>query len=276
MKINKIINNNVVSVINEQNKELVIMGKGIGFKKKIGDDVDKSNIEKIFTLENQELAERFHHLLSEIPIQFMEVSEEIIKYSNHKLNKKLNESIFIALTDHIHFAVERHHEGIEIKNGLLWEIKKLYKEEYLVGLKGLEIIKEKLNVSLSEDEAGFIAMHILNAEMNEEMPNIMKITNLIQEILNIVKYNFNVDFDEESLNYFRFITHLKFFGQRLFSNSISNSKDDFLFEMVKEKYKSSFQCSEKIKGFIQKKYDYDLNNEEMMYLTIHIERVVNR
>ena len=99
---------------------------------------------------------------------------------------------------------------MDIKNALLWEIKRLYKEEFMCGVEAIRIIQDKLNIHLPEDEAGFIAMHIVNAELNEEMPNVIQITKLIQDILNIVKYHFQIDLDEESLNYFRFVTHLKF------------------------------------------------------------------
>ncbi|MFS0638659.1 BglG family transcription antiterminator LicT [Mesobacillus foraminis] len=276
MKIHKVINNNVISVINEHNKELVIMGRGIAFKKKPGDPVDEDSIEKIFTLENKDLSERFKTLLYEIPVEYMEISDEIISYAKKALGRKLNESIYVSLTDHIHFAVERHQKGLDIKNALLWEIKRLYKEEYEVGIKALQRIKEKLNISLPEDEAGFIALHIVNAELNDEMTNIVNITKVMQEILNIVKYHFKIDFDEESLNYYRFITHLKFFAQRLFNKTYMDNEDDFLYDVIKEKYREAYRCTEKIREFISKKYNYDINAEEMVYLTIHIARVVTR
>ncbi|TCN21427.1 BglG family transcription antiterminator LicT [Mesobacillus foraminis] len=276
MKIHKVINNNVISVINEHNKELVIMGRGIAFKKKPGDPVDEDSIEKIFTLENKDLSERFKTLLYEIPVEYMEISDEIISYAKKALGRKLNESIYVSLTDHIHFAVERHQKGLDIKNALLWEIKRLYKEEYEVGVKALQRIKEKLNISLPEDEAGFIALHIVNAELNDEMTNIVNITKVMQEILNIVKYHFKIDFDEESLNYYRFITHLKFFAQRLFNKTYMDNEDDFLYDVIKEKYREAYRCTEKIREFISKKYNYDINAEEMVYLTIHIARVVTR
>jgi beta-glucoside operon transcriptional antiterminator len=144
------------------------------------------------------------------------------------------------------------------------------------GKEALILIEEKLHVSLPEDEAGFIAMHIVNAELNEEMPNIVNITNVMQDILNIVKYHFKIDFNEDSLNYYRFVTHLKFFAQRLFSKTYMESEDDFLYEAVKKKHSDAYECTEKINGYIKKEFDYELTSDEKLYLTIHIERVVNR
>lgn len=276
MKIHKVINNNVISVLSENNKEMVVMGRGLAFQKRQGDTVDEKLVEKVFKLENKDLSERFKTLLNETPMEYMEISDEIIRYASETIGQKLNDSIYVSLTDHIHFAVQRYQKGMDIKNALLWDIKRLYKDEFLVGKHALSIIEEKVGIILPEDEAGFIALHVVNAELNEEMPNILNITKFIQEILTIVKNYFKVEFNEESLNYYEFVTHLKFFAQRMFSKTSLSNDDDFLFNTIKGKYKDAAGCSEKIKDFISKKYDYELANEEMLYLTIHIARVTNR
>ena len=276
MKIAKVYNNNVISAFNEKNEELVVMGRGLAFQKKPGDSVDEDKIEKIFALKNNDMSEKFKTLLYEVPIEYMEVTEDIIKIAKSRLGRNLNDSIYISLTDHIHFAVERNKKGYDIKNALLWEIKRFYKQEFVIGLEALKIIQEKLGVLLPEDEASFIAMHIVNAELNQEMPNVANITKVMQDILNIVKYHFKMDFDEESLNYFRFITHLKFFAQRLYSKTYIEDDDPFLFETVREKHKAAFECTEKINEYIENQFDYSLTNNEKLYLIIHIQRVVNR
>ncbi|WP_134684652.1 BglG family transcription antiterminator LicT [Brevibacillus migulae] len=276
MKIAKVINNNVISVLQDDGTELVIMGRGIAFQKKPGEEVQKDRIQKVFALKNKQTSENFKLLLREVPMDLMVVVEEIIQYAKHVLGKKLNENIYVSLTDHINYAMERHQKGIEIKNALLWEIKQLYKEEFSVGLKALEQINEKFRIALPEDEAGFIAIHIINAEMNEEMTNTMNITKFIQRIITIVKYHFNVEFEEDSLNYHRFVTHLRFFAQRVFQGTHYDNDDDYLYIMIKQKHKEAASCTEKIKDYIKKEYNHTLTNEEMLYLTIHIERVVNR
>ncbi|MCM3602539.1 PRD domain-containing protein [Robertmurraya korlensis] len=276
MKIAKVYNNNVISAFNEKKEELVVMGRGLAFQKKPGDSVDEDKIEKIFALKNNDMSEKFKTLLYEVPIEYMEVTEDIIKIAKSRLGRNLNDSIYISLTDHIHFAVERNQNGYDIKNALLWEIKRFYKQEFVIGMEALKIIQEKLGVLLPEDEASFIAMHIVNAELNQEMPNVANITKVMQDILNIVKYHFKIDFDEESLNYFRFITHLKFFAQRLYSKTYIEDDDPFLFETVREKHRAAFECTEKINEYIENQFDYSLTNNEKLYLIIHIQRVVNR
>lgn len=276
MKIKKVLNNNAVTVIDENNKEIVVMGLGIAFQKKAGEELEEEKIERIFTLHNKEVSEKLKNLISEIPIKYVEVCEEIINYAEDKLDKKLNENIYLTLTDHISFALSRHKQGLDLKNPMVWEIKRFYRQEYSIGLKVLEIIKEKLDVDLLEDEAASIALHIVNAQLNEEMPNVVNITNIIQEILNIIKYHFKIDFDEESLIYHRLITHLKFFAQRILNDKLARSDDDDLYFIVKKKYLEPYECAEKIKVYIEKNFSFKLTYEEMTYLIIHIQRITNR
>jgi len=276
MKIKKVLNNNAVTVINNDNKEIVVMGLGLAFKKKSGDELEEGKIERIFTLENKEVSEKLKKLISEIPAKYVQISEEIINYAEEHLEKKLNENIYLTLTDHISFAMTRHKQGLNIKNPMLWEIKRFYKQEYSIGLIALNIIKENFGVTLLEDEAASIALHIVNAELNEDMPNVVAMTKAIQEILNIIRYNFKMDFDEESLSYHRLVTHLKFFAQRMMNETTSKGDDDYLYNIVIEKYNDSYKCVEKIKTHLKKVYNATLSNEEMTYLTIHIQRVVNR
>ena len=206
----------------------------------------------------------------------MEISEEIIKYAEETLGKKLNENIYLTLTDHISFAMTRNKQGLNIKNPMLWEIKRFYKQEYAIGLIALSIIKENFEVTLLDDEAASIALHIVNAELNQDMPKVVAMTKVIQEILNIIRYNFKMDFDEESLSYHRLVTHLKFFAQRMMNETTSKGDDEYLYDIVIEKYNDVYKCVNKIKTHLKKVYNATLSKEEMTYLTIHIQRVVNR
>lgn len=275
MIINKVLNNNVVTIINQNGEEAVVMGRGLAFKKKKGDEIDEDKVEKIFVLENKSINEKLLTLVNDIPAKYLEIAEEIIKYAENKLSTKLNENIYLTLTDHISFAISRAEKNLEIKNAMLWDIKRIHKDEFEVGIHSLRVIKENLNVELPEDEAASIAMHILNGELNQEMPEIVDMIKLIEEILKVVKYHFNIEFDEDSINYYRFVTHLKFFTQRLSSGRYYEDNDNDLFEMIKIKYPKSYECTKRIEGFIKQKYDTKLTKEEMLYLIIHTARVVH-
>ncbi|WP_066891479.1 BglG family transcription antiterminator LicT [Clostridium nigeriense] len=275
MVINRLLNNNVVITVDSNGEEIIVMGKGIGYQKAKGDTIDEEKINKIFRISNKDVSNKLQELLDSIPMEFVKLSNAIIEYAQEVLDKKLNESIYISLSDHIYTAVKRIKNGVTVKNALLWEIKRFYKEEFEIGMKALEIIEKKTRVRLPDDEAGFIALHIVNAQLNEEQPMVEGITKLIHEILTIVRIHFGVEFKEESVFYYRFITHLKFFSQRLFQhNTYNGDSDDDLLDVIKCKYSEAFECILKIKTFIKKKYDYDLTSDEMIYLTIHVEKVI--
>lgn len=276
MVIEKILNNNVVITTDENNKEIVVMGRGIAFKKRIGDHIPKEVVDKVFKLSDPNMSDNFKELIADIPLEYMKLSDKIILKSKEKLGKKLNDSIYITLTDHMYTAIERTKEGIKVKNALLWDIKRFYKEEFAIGLEALDYIEEKFKVRLPDDEAGFIALHIVNAQMDQDIKIIYEITQIMQEITNVIKYYYGVTFDEESVYYYRFITHLKYFAERLLKNTSYDNNEDDLLNVIKVKYKNAYNCIEKIDEFINKKYNYKLTDEEKLYLTIHVERAISK
>lgn len=217
MILKRTLNNNVVLAKNENHQEVVVFGNGIAFNRKPGDIIDESKISKVFTLQSQNLSLKMANLLKEVPVVYAEIAEEIIKYARTKIKTPIGDYLFLALTDHIYYAVSRYKDGLDIHNVLLWEARKLYKTEFEIGLKALEIIKAKVGVEFSEDEAGFIAFHFANAQMEgEEVNRTVKITQFVQDILGIIKYHFGIEFDEDSWNYGRLVTHLKFLHNEYF------------------------------------------------------------
>ena len=273
MEISKVLNNNVAVVI-ENNEEKIVMGRGICFKKKTGDTIEPETIDKVFYLQNQEVLSRFKELVVDIPLEYLEIGEEIMDEARLSLGKALNDNIYISMVDHIYTAVVRAKDDILVKNALLWDIQRFYKEEYQIGKKALEIIEKKTGVLLPNDEAGFIALHIVNGQLDEDVHDMYEITKIMQEIENIVRYHFKIEFNEESAYYYRFITHLKFFAQRLVEHKKQNKQEDDLLEVVQVKYANAYQCVKKIAMYIKNQYNYELYDEEKLYLTIHIHRVV--
>lgn len=276
--IDKVINNNIIVTHDENEKEIILMGRGIGFKKHPGSTFNESQVEKRFTLSQQTSnLKHLYRLLKEIPSNVIFTASEIIDEATTTLGKPLSENVLIALSDHISTSIERGKKGIFVKNILLWDIQKFYPDEYQIGKKALEIIKKNTGCELPEDEAGFIALHIVNAQMDQEVGDMYGLTKIMQEIMQIVKYSFNISFNEESVYYYRFITHLKFFAQRLMQKATYENNDNgVLLNVVKTQYPKPYECVLKISEFIQKNYDYPLSEEEQLYLTIHIQRIVSK
>ncbi|MGX7245971.1 BglG family transcription antiterminator LicT [Enterococcus quebecensis] len=277
MEVKKVINNNIVKSLDADGHEVLVMGKGIGFKQKVGDSIDDTLVEKVYTSNADLNTNKLTQLLSNVRLEHLQVANEIIGFAKVSLGKKLNENIYLTLTDHIDYAIDRHNNGLPVRNALLWEIKRFYNHEYLIGKEALNIISNRLDISLPEDEAGFIALHIVNAELDlSQVSQVSEMTKVIQKIINIVKYHYKTDLDEYTLNYERFITHLKFFVQRLFSGiELDKDKDEGFLFMLKEKYQEEYLCALKIREYIGKEFGRDLKEDEMIYLTIHIRRITN-
>ncbi len=272
-KIKKVVNNNIVCATDDNGEEVILRGLGIGFSKKANEIVAEEAIEKVYRMDGAKNMNKLQELLEEIPLSYVEVCTDIIDHAKEVLNRRLNNNIYITLTDHISFAIARKKENMEYKNAMLSEIKCFYPQEYNLGVEALSIIEQRLGVRLSIDEAGFIALHIVNAQLDTNMSSMVQITELIQKILEIVTEYYHMEFDEDSLHYSRFITHLKFFGQRLFKNKETTSDDIVFQEMIKKQYPKDYECAKLIQEHISKTYNRRITEEEMMFLTVHLRRI---
>ena len=276
MKIEKILNNNAFISIDKSGEEIVVMGRGIAFGKKQGNEVELSGGYKIFSNSDKELNQRLKNIVSDIPEEYMKITEQVVCMLEKEYDKKVNDIIYVSLTEHIHGAVERFKKGIQIKNPLLIDIKRLFRDEYEVSKQALEAIKEEFGIEFEEDEAGYIAQHIVNAQLDDDMSDIVNVTRIMQDILNIIKYSYKIDFNEESVYYYRFVTHLKFFAQRIVNRLTYEDDNEDVFEVFKDKYNESYKCVLKIKEQIKQIYDYELSKDEQLYLMIHIERITTK
>lgn len=275
MIIEKVLNNNVVTTVDPRTrKEMVLMGSGLAFKKRVGDEIDNSKVQKTFLLDNKLENDKFIKMINEIPIEVIETSEKVIEIAYRELGDRIDEHIHIALADHIAFAIKRASEDIFIKNHLLFEIKRIYKKEYNFGKKAIEIINNDFNVDLPDDEAGFIAMHFINMSLGTSPASTMNLTNIIRDVLNIIRYHFSIEFKEDDLSYDRLLTHLKFFAQRVIINKQTSTNEDAFLTIIKEQYSEVYKCVLKIKEYLLKNYDYEIDNSEIVYLALHIQRIL--
>lgn len=273
MVIEKIINNNVVIVAGDDGKENVVMGKGIGFQMKAGQCVDEQKIEKRFVLDSKSDMGRFGELVQSIPIEHFEVCIKIIDYAMQIMHRRLSNSIYISLMDHLNFALERYKNGLVFENPLLQEVRSFYPSEYLIGEYAVTLVERDLGVKLPVDEVASIALHFVNAEYKTAMSDTMNITTLIRRILNIVDTELNMKLDEMGIHYSRFVTHLKYLAYRTFAGQIMSQQETELVEMVKTLYGREYAISEKIATFISEEYNNDISEEEKAYLTLHIRRI---
>jgi beta-glucoside operon transcriptional antiterminator len=277
MEIVKIINNNVVSSMDAKGRETIVMGKGIGFGRKTGDEIPEAIIEKVFHLPDDS-KNQFEHLISDIPYEHTKLASDIIAYASEYLGKTLSKSIYITLTEHLNYAIERQSKDIAFQNALLWEIKRYYAKEFEVGLHAIDMIEDCTGIQFTEDEAATLALHILNAEADGlNISDAMLMPGIIKDILSIVRYTMNIDIDEKSIAYERFMTHLKFFIQRAVKKEYYAEPDELDMETFRsfiERCHKEHLAALRVKSYMTTKMDYEVSDEEVLYLTMHIHRVV--
>ncbi len=273
MVIEKVINNNIVSAYDESGKEVVVMGRGLGFRARAGEVIDKSKVEKVFRITSRSVADQFMELIAKMPIEHTKISNDIIAFAKKTLKLKLNQSIYVTLTDHINFAIDRCQKGINLENALLWEIRRFYPQEYELGCYAIDLIREQLHITLPEDEAGFIALHFVNAEYGTNIRDAANFPYQMKEILEIVSRELEIVLDEGTLHYERFVTHMKFLLQRVYRKELLPNEETELAEMMRKKYPREYTCSQRIAEYIEKTSNCRLSGEEIMYLSIHIRRV---
>lgn len=275
MIIHKILNNNVVIVLDNSSNESVIAGRGIAYKKKVGDAVDTNEITKVFKLQTDSQFSKIEQLLREIDIHVIEIVDEIVLMAKKDVSNKLNESVYFSLIDHLSNAIERQKKRVSIKNFLEWEMKRFFPIEYEIGERAVDLVNKEMGVSLLNDEAGYIAFHIVNAELSNDFEDLYSLTEIMDEITTIITHHFKVALDKRSIYYDRFMTHLKFFVYRVMSgNSYKNESDTELFDLVKSKYKNEYNCVSKISDYLLRTYDYQISSDEQLYLMIHIGKLV--
>ena len=273
MKIDKVMNNNVVSSIDEDGQEIIVVGTGIGFQGKEGKVVDEKKIQKIFRLEDPKMIRKLKEILQDLPMEQFEISTAIIEHAKQSLGTELNENIYVTLTDHIHFAIQRYEDHLNFPNPMLREVRLFYEKEFALGEYALGMIKQRLNISLPLDDAASIALHIVSAEFDTRVKDTLKITEFLEDVMEQVKNYFHLEIDTQSLSYERFITHLKFLSRKLFASERMDDMNNDVQEMIQKICPEEYQCAEYIKSFIKERYKKDMTSAEVAYLTMHIERI---
>ncbi|MCC9273622.1 MAG: PRD domain-containing protein [Enterococcus aquimarinus] len=276
MKIEKVYNNNVVLAKSDDLSEIIVMGKGIGFQKKTGDTFDESLVEKTFVIKENDFANQLKAIYQDLPQEESDAIFKIIQEAETRLNHAFQANVYLALADHIHYAIQRTREGINLTNPLSFEVKKFYRREFEIGKIALELIAQHTGVKMAADEATSIALHFVNAEKEGQLiEETMKITRTVQDILNIVRLHYGVDFDTETISYNRFYTHLQYFAQRVVTREIFQvPTDTFLLDQVRANYPEAYNCARKISTYVEGAHRFNVAPDEVVYLTIHIHRVV--
>ena len=276
MLIKKVLNNSLILAEND-GEEIILMGKGIGFHGKVGDDINLDDVEKVFSVKQPDALQKYEEYAQNIPGEYFELASHIADEAAERLGGKLNDSLILLLADHIAYAVERQSKGIAVQNRLLWEIKSFYPNAFAVGEWAIQYIREQREVALPEDEAGNIAFHLVNAQSEaRDMKDAIAAVSMMKDMLGIIQIQCPHGFEHNGLHYSRMITHIQFFLQRIMSGNMLKNDDVFILAQYARRYPKEADCVEKIAAYIKGKLGLSISLDEKLYLLLHIVRNVNQ
>ena len=278
MRIRKQLNNNAVVATDERGAEVVVTGKGVAYGLRVGDQIDEKLVEKVFRLSSNDLSQRFQEVLSSLPLSEIRTVETIMSEIRLNLGRPVSDALYVSLADHLHFSLSNLEKGITVPNGLMLDIIRFYPDEYALGQRALDIIEQRAGRRLPDDEAGFIALHIVNAEMGEggDSTRAAQVTKIIEDALYTVRSHFDVDIAENSIAHYRFINHLRYFAQRVIAGSTFEEDEQTreLLDVIASKYPEALRCAQQIAEHAKAQYGVDIGCDELLYLTIHIQHAL--
>ena len=250
----KVFNNNAVSVVMPDGREAILVGNGLGFGRRPGDVIDKSRVSKVYYVQN-ELQTKFLKMLDNVTPQVMQATERI------------------SLVDHISFALERVEKGTFLPNLVLSETRMLYPKEYAVGQRALELVRQFCGVQLPEDEAGYIALHLVAGAADGALAyDTVKFVKAVKEI---ICDTYHCTFEEESLETTRLTVHLKFLAARILRHTPwQDAGLESMYAVLLQRDSRNEVCLQRINAYLRQEFDYELDHQEQVYLLIHLTKIV--
>ncbi|MFT0848485.1 PRD domain-containing protein [Actinomycetaceae bacterium L2_0104] len=273
MKISRIFNNNSVGVVLPDGREAVLVGPGLGWNKRRGDAVNEVQIEKRYILEQNQQSQGMRSILVSLPLEIVELTSAIARRLSQLHHIDLSPVVEIGLADHLAAAFERLDTRIELSNNLLFETKATYRREFEIALEVLEWTEDLTGRRLPLDEAGFIALHLVNAGLTGNMMETQRIASAVTGVMAIVREWMPLGMPSDQSHIERFLTHLKFVLRRLTESTQLSGSHENMFAMMKVSEPESFDCAVLIAAYLQRTFGDELSTEEVLYLVIHLARL---
>ncbi len=275
-RITKVLNSSVVLATDDAGRESILLGRGIGYGRKAGEMIDDGVVDRVFLPVGDPDARALVDLLGSIPAAYVLLARDVIADAQTELKVELHPHLLLALTDHLHFAAERHEQGMRVVNRLTWEMRTYYPDEFRVGTEALRTVNERLGIELPEDEATNIAFHLVNARNDPHSAfDALRAATLISEMVAIVSYRSGFTVSPTDLDQRRFVVHLQFFADRLFTGRLLNSDGSFLYDQIRAKYPRATETAHLLGQHVQTQYGVELPDEEVGYLGLHIQRLLS-
>lgn len=271
-RIEKVLNHNsIIGIRAKDNKEYLVMGKGIAFGKKIGERIETGGEAAVYSL--QEFTERGNakDIIKSVSPVCLELANEVLNRAEKEFGK-IDRSILFPMADHIEFAVRRIRNHEQISNPLTEDIRVLFYKEYKVAQCMEQLLMEKLQVQIDEHEVGYIALHVHSAIEDEKVSQAMQVARAVRECISLVEKQTGKKINVMSLSYNRLMNHVRYMVARSINGEkLKVSMNDYM----EVKFPEAYHMAEKICSEIEETMKITFDDVEIGYLAIHIERVMD-
>ncbi|HKU12680.1 MAG TPA: PRD domain-containing protein [Sinomonas sp.] len=275
MQVKRVLNNNAVLAVDDDSRDLVVIGRGLGHGRKPGDEILREVADQVFVAAENANLERLSRFLDDIPLEFLKAAGDVAALAGQRLGLRVSQALVVPLADHLSFAVERQQEGIPAQFPLAWEVSQLYPKELATGREALGLIAESLGVRLHADEAVALAMHFVNAQFaTPGVDKAMQMTGVIAQAFALVDRTFGITVDQQSMNAARFVTHLRYLFSRVASGKQIAEESTVLVDAIIESRPEAVVCAAKIQYLLEMGLDASLTRDEVAYLALHVARLV--
>lgn len=273
MRIVKKLNNSAALAIDDNGRELVVFGRGIGFAPTPYILTDLNLIERSF----YDIKSSYIELAASLPEDIVMLAAEIVETAQFELDCRLNPNLPFTLADHLNFAMERLKQGVEIVSPLSYDVAHFYPKELAIGKRTALMVKEKMNVELPDSEITNIVLHFVNGELeNSDMNTTLKATKIIAAVTAIVEQEFSIKLDTDSFHYSRFVMHIRYLIGRMEAGCQENIGMGSTLRGMYREYPDVYRCTCKVASYLEKEWNWVCNEDEKLFLLVYIKRIKER
>ena len=162
MDVLRVFNNNVV-LAKDDNSEVILTGRGIGFQAKPGQHVDDAKIVRRFVPADGKDPDHMAQQVAGIPPEIIRLVTDAMNRTGLKEQADRQPALVLALSDHICGAIRRSQNKQTIEYPLEAEVRSLYASEYAKGKALVDAMNTYLGGALPDCEAVALALHLVNA-----------------------------------------------------------------------------------------------------------------
>lgn len=271
-RIRKVLNHNTVIALNVgENREYLVMQKGVAFGKKVNERIEIKKDASIYSL--QETTERgsVESIVHSVEPMFLEIADAILTQAENVFSD-LDKNILFPMADHLEYAVMRIRNNEQIYNPLTDDIRVLFHAEFKTAECARDILKEKFGINITDDEIGYIALHVHSALQKENVSQAMQIAQAVRECISLVEAETGKQINVLSFSYNRLMNHIRNMVLRaMHGEKLKLNMNDYMAVKLPKAFQTAQYICEKIAENIRCTFD----DAEVGYLAMHIERVAS-